>query len=91
MIIENKRTDAVSVRDKEEAWLKILDEYNQQSNCRPRELGNIKTSGSMLRRTPRSCMKKIKGKHILQVIQLTFNYLGAFDHEQEFIFITYIC
>ncbi|XP_077270187.1 uncharacterized protein LOC143901635 isoform X2 [Temnothorax americanus] len=42
LIIENKRTDAVSVRDKEEAWLKILDEYNQQSNCRPRELGNIK-------------------------------------------------
>ncbi|EFN65156.1 hypothetical protein EAG_05791, partial [Camponotus floridanus] len=28
LIIENKRTDAVSVRDKEEAWLKILDEYN---------------------------------------------------------------
>ncbi|XP_071579991.1 uncharacterized protein [Temnothorax nylanderi] len=42
LIIENKRTDAVSVRDKEEAWLKILDEYNQQSNCRPRDLGNIK-------------------------------------------------
>lgn len=42
MIIENKRTDAVSVRDKEEAWLKIWNEYNQKSNCHPRELGNIK-------------------------------------------------
>jgi len=64
-IIENKKTDNVSTRDKEKCWMKITKEFNNNCISVHRDVCSLK-----------NCWDNLKKKHVNILLKFAVNFIN---------------
>lgn len=71
-VIENKRTDGATTKDKQMAWQSLAEEYNSQTNFSPRTADNLlacyKNQKIKVKKMHSNEKMAIRGKIIISVV-----------------------